>query len=116
MNKLQRDIILRAYAQVVLTGSFVCLGLFKLIQILSGLSEQDMYRRHPASWWIAVSLGFLFISALVYSVKKTVDIHPDIQLRAKPDDVLLDVLADPKYKLWHQEAQRILDKRKETQQ
>ena len=116
MNKLKRDILLRSIGQMVVAGSFVGLGLFKLIQIIAGLGEQEMYEKFPASWWIVVLMGFIFVAGLFYSVKKTMDIHPNIQLRSKPDGELRRVLADPEYKPWHQEAQRLLEQRQETQQ
>jgi len=116
MNKLNRDILLRGIGQVVVAASFVGLGLFKLIQIIVGLGEQEMYKKYPASWWIVVTMGALFIVGLIYSVKKTMDIHPNIQLRFKSDEHLKKVLTDPEYEPWHQEAQRLLDQRQKTQQ
>ena len=118
MNKLQRDIRLRIGGQMAVAGSFVGLGMFKLAQVLTGLKEQELYKRYPVTWWIAVILGFIFIAALFYSVKKTMDIHPNIQLRSKSDSILKQVLADPEYALWHDEAQRLLNQRdhKRTQQ
>ena len=80
---------------MIVLGSFLGLGLFKLVQVMLGLGEQEMYEKYPASWWIVVSMGLIFIVGLIYSVKKTVDIHPNIQLRSKPDDELKKVLADP---------------------
>ena len=116
MNKLKRDIRLRFIGQLNIACSFVGLGLFKLIQRLAGLSESEMYKRYPASWWVAISLGFIFLAGLIYAVKKSVDIHPNIQLRSKNDSVLKEVLADTEYTLWHPEAQRLLDQRGKTQQ
>ena len=115
MNKLKRDIKLCVGGQLAVVAGLVGLGLFKLVQILCGLGEQEMYKQYPASWWVVVSLGLIFIAGLIYSVRKTVDIHPNIQLRSKPDDVLEKIIADPEYRPWHQEAQRLLDQRKGTQ-
>ena len=101
---------------MIVLVSFLGLGLFKLVQVIAGLGEQEIYKKYPASWWIVITMGFIFIAGLIYSVKKTVDIHPNIQLRSKPDEELKRVLADPEYEPWHQEAQRLLDQRQETQQ
>jgi len=112
MNKLARDIKLRAYGQTANCGSVLSLGLLKLVQVLLGLEEQEFYDKYPVSWWIVVSVGFIFIASLIYTIKRTLDVHPNIQLRSKPDDVLKGVLADPGYQLWHQEAHRLLNKRR----
>ena len=43
MNKLKRDMKLRVVGQLVVVGSFVGLGLLKVVQILIDLDEQELY-------------------------------------------------------------------------
>jgi hypothetical protein len=111
MNKLQRDEKLSNYTWGVLAVSFLGLGFLKIIQVFLGLEEQEFYRQYPAGWWAVVSLGGLFIASLLYGVKKSLDMDPNVQLRSKPDDVLLSVLRDPEYEPWHSEARTLLMKR-----
>lgn len=86
-------------------------GLYKLVQLSTGLEEQEFYRQYPASWWIVVTMGSGFIIGLAYVVKKSLDIDPNVQLRSESDKALKDVLADPEYDLWHPEAQSLLAER-----
>lgn len=86
-------------------------GLYKLVQLSTGLEEQEFYRQYPASWWIVVAMGSGFIIGLAYSVKKSLDIDPNVQLRSQADEALMDVLADPEYRPWHPKAQSLLAER-----
>lgn len=114
MNKLQRDTQRLIRGAGVVGLCFVGLGLMALVQWICGFEEQEFYKQYPASWYVVVTLGFGFIAGLIYSVKKSRDTHPNIQLRTKPDDVLHSVLADPDYGPWHKEAQRLLSQRTKT--
>ena len=86
-------------------------GLCKLVQMASGLEEQEFYRRYPASWWIVVTMGSGFVIGLAYTVRKNLDIDPNVQLRLQPDEVLKEVPADPDRKPWYDEALRLLNTR-----
>lgn len=108
MNRLRKNIRLLIYGQFCALGSILGLGILRLVQVAAGIEERDFYRRYPTGRWIAASLGLLFIGALIYSVKKVMDVHPNIQLRKQPDEELHRVLADPDYALWHNEARRLL--------
>jgi hypothetical protein len=113
MNKLHRNLKLQKYVKITTGVCFAMLGLMALLRNVLGLEEQEFYEKYPAGWWAVVALGFTFLASLVYAAKKTADTHPNIQLRSKSDEVLENVLADPEYELWHHEAQRLLDHRKE---
>ena len=63
-----------------------------------------------------ITLGAGFIWGLFYIVKKQYDLHPNIQLRRKPDEYLHEILADTDYELWHNEARRLLAVREEKAQ
>ncbi len=54
----------------MLTASSVLLGVLKLIQWISGLEEQEFYKQYPASWYVVVVLGVVFVSGLFYLVLK----------------------------------------------
>ncbi len=114
MNKLQRDLKLLGYGQVAAALCFAGLGLLALVTHLLGLEEKEFYERFPAGWWVVVVLGFTFIGSLVFMAKKAMDVHPNIQLRSKPDDAIKQVLKDPEYEPWHNEAQRLLNMRAEN--
>jgi len=111
MNRLRRDVRRHRIAMVVTSACAVGLGLYKLVQLSTGLEEQEFYRQYPASWWIVVTMGSGFIIGLAYSVRKSLDIDPNVQLRSQADEALMDVLADPDYKPWHPEAQNLLAER-----
>ena len=112
MNKLQRDTRVLIIAQLAIAGFFVSLGILKAVRVHLRLTEQEFYRQYPLGWWVVVILGFGFIASLLLAVKKSVDTHPNIQLRKKPDQILEDVLADPSYSPWHAEAARLLEQRR----
>jgi hypothetical protein len=112
MNQLKRDFACVLIARRAVGGSFIGLGLLKGLQSYLGLTEHEFYKQYPISWYVAIAFGLSFIVSLVYSVKKVYDMHPNIQLRSKSNEILEGVLADPNYKLWHQEAKRLLDERK----
>lgn len=113
MSALKRDIRLLSYGWIVVIVHLVLAALLRLARFAIGLEEYEMYDDYPITWWIVVSLGFTFIASIIYSVKKIFDVHPNIQLRSKSDDVLANVLADPEYRLWHREAQKLLNDRRE---
>jgi hypothetical protein len=112
MNQLKQDIAWFLNATRIIGVCFIGLGLLKGLQLYLGLTEHEFYKRYPITQYVAIAFGLGFIVSLVYSVKKAYDMHPNIQLRSKSDEVLEDVLADPDYKLWHQEAKRLLNERK----
>lgn len=112
MNQLKRDVACFLIARRAVEGCFIGLGLLKGLQFYLGLKEHEFYKQYPISWYVAVACGLGFIVSLVYSVKKAYDMHPNIQLRSKSNEILEGVLADPDYKHWHQEAKRLLDERK----
>ena len=114
MNRLKRDQLRFLRGMLVVAVCFMGLGLLKLVQWICGFEEQKVYTQYPAGGYVAVTLGIGFILGLIYSVKKALDTHPTIQLRRKPDDILQNVLADPEYASWHEEARRLLDKRHGT--
>ena len=114
-NTIERDTRRLHQALKTVSASFIALAIFKGIQLLLGYEEQELYQAYPISWWIAVGLGFLFIGGLFYAVKKNYDLHPNIQLRSKPDHVLESVLTDPSFESWHDEAARLLAKRGKAQ-
>jgi len=70
-----------------------------------------MYQQFPITGWISIIFGLLFMLSLIYSVKKVVDTHPNIQLRSKPDEELIKVISDPELKMWHEEAHKLLNQR-----
>ena len=112
MNQLKRDFAWFLIARRAVGGCFIGLSLLKGLQSYLGLMEHEFYKQYPISWSVVVVFGLGFVVSLVYSVKKAYDMHPNIQLRSKSDEVLEGVLADPDYKLWHQEAKRMLNERK----
>jgi hypothetical protein len=112
MNQLKRDFSWFLIAKRAVGGCFIGLSLLKGLQFYLGLKEHEFYKQYPISWYVVVVFGLGFVVSLVYSVKKAYDMHPNIQLRTKSDEVLKGVLADPDYKLWHQEAKRLLNERK----
>jgi hypothetical protein len=110
MNQLKRDIKLLQIGNLVALCSFLSLGLLALARkVFLRLSEQEFYRQYPIGWWVVVILGLCFMVSAVYCIKKKLDIHPNIQLRSKPDEYLESILADPEYQFWHEEAQRLLE-------
>ena len=112
MNQLKRDLAWFLIATRTVCGCFIGLGLLKGLQFYLGLQEQEFHKSYPISRYVAIAFGLGFIASLVYSAKKAYDTHPNIQLRSKSNEILEGVLADPDYKLWHQEAKRLLDERK----
>ena len=112
MNHLKRDFAWFLIARRAVGGCFIGLGLLKGLQFYIGVNAHDFYKQYPISWYVVVVFGLGFIVSLVYSVKKVYDMYPSIQLRSKSNDILRCVLADPDYKLWHQEAERLLNERK----
>ncbi len=90
---------------------FIGLGLLKFVQWICGFEEQEFYKQFPASWYAVVTLGLGFTASLIYSAKKAFDTNPNTQLRHAPDAKLRELLADPEYAFWHNEAQKLLDKR-----
>lgn len=112
MSQLKRDIASFRTAIRVVSWFFVGLGVLRGLQFCLGLTEREFYRLYPAGRYVSVALGLGFIISLLYSVKKVYEMHPKIQLRSKPTEVLESVLADPDYAMWHQEAKRLIDKRK----
>lgn len=90
------------------------LALLKLVQWISGFDEQQFFKRFPAGEYLIVILGIGFTAGIIYSVKKILDTHPNIQLRNQPADVLRQVLDDPDYASWHDEANRLLKKSERT--
>ena len=79
-----------------------------------GLTQHEFFDMYPVSAFIAMPLALIFLGGLFYAVKKTFDTNPRIQLRSESDEVLESVLADPDYQLWHREAERLLDQRRQT--
>lgn len=113
MTRIERDFRRHAFGQKVLAVSFIGLAVSAAVRWILGISERELYDRYPWSWWIVITLGAGFIWGLFYIVKKKYDLHPNIQLRRKPDEDLHQILADPDYRLWHEEAQRLLNIREE---
>ena len=97
-----------AYAGFTVTTTMVLLGILKLAQLASGLSEREIYLQYPITWGIVATLGLIFSIGVLSSVFLAIRIHPNIQLRSKPKQYLMKVLEDPKLKLWHSEAERLL--------
>ena len=114
-KQLKRDNQRRSWAQLATIGSFLAVVLFRVLVKQFGFTEAQFYDKYPASRWIVMPIGLIFIGGLIYTAKKTIDTHPKIQLRSKADDVLESVLTDPDCEQWHREAQRLLDQRRKTQ-
>ncbi|MBT3373977.1 MAG: hypothetical protein HN742_24725 [Lentisphaerae bacterium] len=114
-KQLKLDLRRRTLGQLATAGSFAAVVLFQVLVRRLGLTEAQFYDKYPASPWIVMPLGLIFIGGLLYTAKKTIDTNPKIQLRSRADDVLESVLADPDCELWHREAQRLLDKRRKAQ-
>lgn len=111
MNKLKRDNVRFLTGMCAVAACFIGLALLHRLRLHLGLEEREFYEHYPVSWYVATGLGIVFIVTLVFSVKKAYDSHPNIQLRSKPDEFLESVLADPEYKPWHKEAERLLAQR-----
>ena len=111
MNKLKRDIVQFVIGMCAVGACFIGLALLHRLRLYLGLEEREFYAHYPISWYVVMALGIGFIVTLVFSVKKAYDLHPNIQLRSKPDEFLEGVLADPEYKPWHKEAERLLAQR-----
>ena len=114
-KQLKRNIRSRTFGQLATVGSFLAVVLFQVLVRRLGLTEAQFYDEYPASPWILMPLGLIFIGGMIYTTKKTLDTNPKIQLRSKADDVLESVLTDPDCKEWHREAQRLLDQRRKAQ-
>jgi len=83
MSTAKKEMKRLRYGMIGLAGSFIGLGLFKLTQFISGMEEAEFYDKYPASWWIVVSLGFLFIASLFYVLKCASDLNSDLQLGSR---------------------------------
>ncbi len=111
-NKLQKDIQLHRYSFYITIATLVGLLLLKIVQMSIGIDEQEFYKKYPLGWYLVLFLGFSFMGSLIYGVKKSMDTHPNIQLRKKSKEELKSVLDDPDYYLWHDEAQNLLEKKR----
>ena len=111
MNTLIQD-YKRWRAGTLLTGfCFTALGVLKFFSWIGGLTEQQAYRQYPMAWYLVVVLGATFMIGLFYTVKKALDINPNVQLRSKTDDELRAILNDLGYAPWHSAAKKILEGR-----
>ena len=91
----------------------MALGCIKLVAWVMGISEKQFYAQYPFGWYVVVALAFGFMAGLFYTVKKTMDIDPSIQLRSKSDDEIRGILDDSGFVPWHATAERILLERAE---
>ena len=65
-------------------------------------------------WYLVVVLGIGFMVGLLYAIKKSMDINPNIQLRSKSDEEIQNILNEPGYVPWHPTAELILAQRAEN--
>jgi hypothetical protein len=110
-NKLQNDLHLFTYDMFIIITIVLGLGSLAYVRNSLGLDEQDFHMRYSFGVDLSFFLELSLIVAIVYGIKKRIDVNPYIQLRKKSVEEFQRILEDTEYYPWHYKAKKILEKK-----
>ena len=100
-SKLQKDTQIYRYSFCSTIACVIGLVSLKLVQMSTGIDEQEFYQKYSSARYLVLFLSFSFMVSLIYTIKKQFDTNPSIQLRRKSIDELKKIYDDPDYAKWH---------------